>query len=120
MAVQNALRQGLHSEDYSADSFDEQREAKRRTWQLCLFMDRCCPEGTLPDDEANRSYSAFSMHFGRPCLLGPFKQRADLFAVQSHLNVTHPSLTSERGPDEESSTFFYESLSAVLYPISPV
>ncbi|KAF4334681.1 heterokaryon incompatibility [Fusarium beomiforme] len=39
MAVQKALRQGLHSEDYLAKDFNAEREAKRRTWQLCLFMD---------------------------------------------------------------------------------
>lgn len=40
MAVQKALRQGLHNVDYLAKDFAAEREAKRRTWQLCLFMDR--------------------------------------------------------------------------------
>ncbi|KAF5615589.1 uncharacterized protein FTJAE_13291 [Fusarium tjaetaba] len=98
MTVQKALRQGLHNEDYLATDLSPEKEAKRRTWQLCLFMD-----------------SAFSMHFGRPSLLGPFKERAGLFVNQPLPVPAARSSPSDRWPDEESSTFFY--LSFKLYAI---
>ncbi|KAF4435222.1 Fungal specific transcription factor domain-containing [Fusarium acutatum] len=98
MAVQKALRQGLHNEDYLAKDLTDEKEAKRRTWQLCLFMD-----------------SAFSMHFGRPSLLGPLKERTDLFVNQPLPDSAPRSPPSDCLPDEESSTFFY--LSFKLYAI---
>ncbi|SCV48551.1 uncharacterized protein FFB14_10441 [Fusarium fujikuroi] len=98
MAVQKALRQGLHNVDYLAKDFAAEREAKRRTWQLCLFMD-----------------SAFSMHFGRPSLLGPYVQRADYF-VNQPLPASAPRPSPlDNWPGEKSSTFFY--LSFKLYAI---
>ncbi|CCT75089.1 uncharacterized protein FFUJ_11173 [Fusarium fujikuroi IMI 58289] len=46
MAVQKALRQGLHNVDYLAKDFAAEREAKRRTWQLspfqCILAVRLC------------------------------------------------------------------------------
>ncbi|KAK2027848.1 hypothetical protein LX32DRAFT_428231 [Colletotrichum zoysiae] len=92
MAVQKALGQGLHNEDYLAKDSNADQEAKRRTWKLCLFMD-----------------SAFSMHFRRPCLLGPFKKQTDLSTSQSLTSSTLTPEPSDNGLDEQSSTFFHQS-----------
>ncbi|KAF5694658.1 C6 transcription factor [Fusarium globosum] len=98
MAVQKALRQGLHNVDYLAKDFAPEREAKRRTWQLCLFLD-----------------SAVSMHFGRPSLLGPYVQRADYFVNQPLPALAPRPSPLDKWPEEKSSTFFY--LSFKLYAI---